>query len=664
LTQGAPAAFFSYCREDSDFALRLAGDLKAAGARVWLDQLDIIPGQRWDRAVEDALSNCQRMLVILSPSSVSSTNVMDEVSFALEKSKIVIPVIHRDCTVPFRLRRVQHVDFRQDYARGLQELLRTLAVEQEPGLGRLEISEVGSVSNFSDIDEHRTSVDQTKSKKPESGKKRDLQSIKKWALILVGLVLVAALLYFGIKPLWRMSGKIADRVPIHFSDPIPYSLGEGADNPNFVAVADFNRDGKLDVVSANQVTNNVSILLGNGDGTFQTAKTYPAGIAPYAVAIGDFNRDGFLDLAVSNAGDKEASSGISVLLGNGDGTFQPAQHYRAGVRPTELGIGDFNRDGYPDLVVGSWSDNKIRVLMGNGPGGFGPPREFDVAMTTSSVQVGDFNRDGKLDLAVANNGSDTVFVLLGKGDGTFEAARPYRTDVARRDPNVSPWWGAYSVIVADLNGDGNLDLAVTNFSGSNVGVLLGKGDGTFSAPKTYHVGEGPFTIAISDFNGDGYQDLATGNNSNTVSVLLGKGDGAFQTSEQYPAGNSPASVAAGDFNGDGRLDLVAANRGTNTVSVLLNRGDETFTSLTSSPSPSPLGFQVTFTATVTSGARVPEGDVEFKIDDDRPHKVNLTHGTAIFSTTALARGFHKVTAVYKGSSQFSSSDATLTHNVR
>ena len=130
VTQNAPAAFFSYCREDSDFALQLAGDLKAAGASVWLDQLDIVPGQRWDRAVEDALARCPRMLIILSPASVDSTNVMDEVSFALEEKKTVIPIICKDCVVPFRLRRVQYVDFRKDYARGLKELLKTLNPDQ------------------------------------------------------------------------------------------------------------------------------------------------------------------------------------------------------------------------------------------------------------------------------------------------------------------------------------------------------------------------------------------------------------------------------------------------------------------------------------------------------------------------------------------------------
>ena len=126
------AAFFSYSRDDSSFVVRLARDLKAAGANVWLDQLDIIPGQRWDRAVEDALKNCPRLIVILSPTSVESTNVMNEVSFALEEQKTVIPVIYRDCVIPFPLRRLQYVDFKQVYAHGLEELLKVLSPQQKP----------------------------------------------------------------------------------------------------------------------------------------------------------------------------------------------------------------------------------------------------------------------------------------------------------------------------------------------------------------------------------------------------------------------------------------------------------------------------------------------------------------------------------------------------
>lgn len=136
------AAFFSYSRDDSSFVVRLAADLKAAGANVWLDQLDIIPGQRWDHAIEDALKNCPTLIVILSPTSVKSTNVMDEVSFALEEQKTVIPVIYKDCEIPFRLRRLQHVDCKRDYSHGLKELLKALTPQQAPEPGRALISGV------------------------------------------------------------------------------------------------------------------------------------------------------------------------------------------------------------------------------------------------------------------------------------------------------------------------------------------------------------------------------------------------------------------------------------------------------------------------------------------------------------------------------------------
>jgi hypothetical protein len=139
------AAFFSYSRADSSFVVQLAADLKAAGANVWLDQLDITPGQRWDSAIEDALKICPRLIVILSPTSVNSTNVMDEVSFALEEQKTVIPVIYTDCAIPFRLRRLQHVDFKHDYGHGLKELLNVLAPRQKPEPSAPAISDVRDV---------------------------------------------------------------------------------------------------------------------------------------------------------------------------------------------------------------------------------------------------------------------------------------------------------------------------------------------------------------------------------------------------------------------------------------------------------------------------------------------------------------------------------------
>jgi hypothetical protein len=170
-------AFFSYSRSDSEFALRLAADLKAGGAYVWLDQLDIPPGQRWDRGVEDALTNCPCLLVILSPAAINSTNVMDEVSFALEEKKHVIPILHRDCAIPFRLRRVQYLDFRHDYACGLKELLNVLAPasadETSPVVSDVVIQAVSAVAEAKESERaaeegHRKGEQQ---EEPEQGRR-------------------------------------------------------------------------------------------------------------------------------------------------------------------------------------------------------------------------------------------------------------------------------------------------------------------------------------------------------------------------------------------------------------------------------------------------------------------------------------------------------------
>jgi len=164
LPSDAPTAFFSYSREDSEFALRLAGDLKAAGANVWLDQLDIAPGQRWARAVQDALNNAERVLVILSPASVASTNVEDEVAFALDEHKSIIPVFYRDCKVPFQLRPFQYADFRTDFDHGLKVLLKTLGVGQPVAFSATASSTVlgeggGTIAN---ADDHSLAAEQAR----------------------------------------------------------------------------------------------------------------------------------------------------------------------------------------------------------------------------------------------------------------------------------------------------------------------------------------------------------------------------------------------------------------------------------------------------------------------------------------------------------------------
>jgi hypothetical protein len=323
----------------------------------------------------------------------------------------------------------------------------------------------------------------------------------------------------------------------------------------------------------------VSILLGNGNGTFNLASGPPitVGFGPESVAVGDFNGDGKLDLAVVNWSDDN----VSILLGNGDGTFTPASTptVSVGSDPYSLAVGDFNGDGKLDLAVVNFGDNTVSILLGNGDGTFTPASTptVSVAEDPRAVAVGDFNGDGKLDLAVVNQcGNDpycgspgTVSILLGNGDGTFTAAP---------SPNVSPY--ASWIAVGDFNGDGKLDLAVTSWNNNTMYILLGNGNGTFTpasgSPIT--VSFAPESVAVGDFNGDGKLDLAVANECGSdptcsspgnVAILLGNGDGTFTAAPSPSVGLVPLSLAVGDFNGDGRLDVASANYDSNTVSILV-----------------------------------------------------------------------------------------------
>jgi hypothetical protein len=369
-----------------------------------------------------------------------------------------------------------------------------------------------------------------------------------------------------------------------------YTLGT---HPDAVAVGDFNNDGKLDIVVANEGDSNgfgssVSILLGNGDGTFQPPVSKTAGFRPVAIVVADFNGDGKLDVAIANVGVFSTNDGttVTVLQGDGTGGFAAPVDFTVGKDPVSLAVGDLNGDGKPDLVVVNANDGTVSVLINNSNGtqpGFQPASTFSSGSNSAdSVAVGDFNGDGKLDFVVAQSGNGSLDVFLGVGDGTFQLPIPGIIDPLGFSGNPQ------GAVVADLDGDGKLDLVAVNLNGfgKDVVVLLGNGDGTFGAPAYFGSSNTlrpeAQAAVIGDFNGDGKPDLAVANFADdNVGILLNQGTrqpaSCFFPAVNYAAGNSPVAISAGDFNLDGKPDLVAANNiPSGTVSRLLGNSNGTF----------------------------------------------------------------------------------------
>jgi hypothetical protein len=347
---------------------------------------------------------------------------------------------------------------------------------------------------------------------------------------------------------------LEDRTLLSFAPAETFRTGSF---PLFGAAADFNHDGKSDLAVANRDSASVSILLGNGDGTFQADTEYHTASGAHDVGLGDFNGDGELDLAVPN----QFSANLSVLLGNGDGTFQDAVNFDTDAHPLRVAVGDFNGDDKLDLATVNLVGTDVSVLLGNGDGTFQPKSDYAVGTNPNGLTMGDLNGDGKLDLIAANTSIDTVGVLLGNGDGTFQPEVEYDTGS-----------GPTGLALADLNQDGSLDLAVCNDGTTTVSVLLGNGDGTFQSKVIYGVDSGPYGIAVADCDGDGSFDVAVSNvGTNDISVLQGNGDGTFQAAVNYPTGSRPYSMVAGDFNNDGAPDLATGDVDDGEISVLLNQ---------------------------------------------------------------------------------------------
>jgi hypothetical protein len=361
---------------------------------------------------------------------------------------------------------------------------------------------------------------------------------------------------------------------------------------NTVLTADFNGDGIPDLVILGNDT--ISVLLGNGDGTFTGAPS-PSNDLPGAIAVGDFNGDGIPDLAVAPAFDEGTTE---VLLGNGDGTFTNAggilENDNNTVTSNAIAAADFNGDGKLDLVeactsVAEQPCNLLLTLWGNGDGTFTQSCETPLPFFGSqSMAVGDFNGDGQPDVAVVNSGANGVNVFLNTG-GCLSVV--YTMPATGAGPS--------SIVAADFNGDGKLDLAVANSGSNSVTILLGNGDGTFTAAASPATGMAPNSIAVGDFNGDGVPDLAVANaGSGNVTILLGNGDGTFTAAAGPAADAGSTSVASADFNGDGKEDLVVANSGDNSATALLA---ETDLSLAAVNNISPVGVGTHLVKAIYSG---------------------------------------------------------------
>jgi hypothetical protein len=337
-----------------------------------------------------------------------------------------------------------------------------------------------------------------------------------------------------------------------------------------LTTGDLDVDGKLDLVMASAYDSTVSVLLGNGDGTFLPQTTYATGGYPVSVATAHLDGDATPDLAVANL----RSNTVSVLLGNGDGTFGARTDFAAGSGPRSVAIADLNGDALPDLAVANAHSRTVSVLAGVGDGKFGERREFAAGDDPSSVAIADLNRDGHPDLAVANWNFEnpdwspairdyisTVSVLSGNGYGTFGP----KTDITT---------GGFPLFVGigDLNRDGTPDLITAGDSAMPLSVLLGRRDGAFGAMTRFPTcGYGGSSLAMADLNADGKPDVAVPHlHSRTLSVLLGYGDGTFAPSVCIATPGRPHQVVVGDFDADGRPDFAIAQSDPDTITVLLN----------------------------------------------------------------------------------------------
>jgi hypothetical protein len=476
--------------------------------------------------------------------------------------------------------------------------------------------------------------------------------------------------------------------------------------PFAVAIGDFNRDGKGDMVVENQTMNQLDLFVGNGDGTFgnPTVISLPGFSSAQGnggIAVADFNKDGTPDLAVLSG--NSGTTIVNILLGNGNGTF--TAFGAVGSNPFAFAVGDINQDGNLDIVTVQscpvTGGCRIGVYLGNGSGGFTQVPDSD-GNPYAGVAIGDFNGDGKPDLFLLENTGARAFVRLGNGNGTFQSTMQF----AVTSPLINP-------VVGDFNGDGRSDVAILNSTSQSIQILLGNSDGTFTSSTIGATGLSFVSSLVSlDFNADGKLDLVATTSSGFV-FFVGNGNGTFQApiSSSFSASPARAVLAAGDLNGDGNLDLAIPSTD-NSINILLDNVTATSTAtltgvsisgagthfadavfagntyyststsgtvpligspvptaltLMATPSSSVPGQQVALTAVLNPfsvGSMTTNGEpVFFSIGGSSIGSALLSSGVATLQTTSLPTGTDTITANYRTDSNFLASGATTTVTV-
>ncbi|MGD8397165.1 MAG: VCBS repeat-containing protein, partial [Candidatus Eiseniibacteriota bacterium] len=334
--------------------------------------------------------------------------------------------------------------------------------------------------------------------------------------------------------------------------------------PRDVVSGDLDEDGQPDLVVANYDAQNVTLLLGDGEGGIRTQSDHFTGSGPWSLAIADLDADGHDDVLCAN----KASDDIGVLLGGGDGTLAAVRRFAVGDRAYSVGVGDFDEDGNLDVAVGcsanATEERLVWVMLGDGAGNLVRGDSFAPGITPEAIVVEDLDGDGHADMAVASNQSDDVVVLRGLGHGDFQTL-----------PSPAVGDAPVDLVSGDFDHDGEHDLVTANFGASSQTMLYGTGNGQFAGRQDHPAGHAPFGVAVGDFDDDQDLDVVVADAlDDDIAVFLGDGAGGVQEARRFTtgAGSEPHGVAVADLDLDGIDDVAIANWGTDGVAILLSSG--------------------------------------------------------------------------------------------